>query len=256
MFEVPTEKMRCIRFQRGFSLLELLVIIAVLASIAFLATGTFQGVSESANDGLVHSEMQEIAKAIRQFRQDTGYYPKQGPFDLAPPNGIGAVPIGNLPAHAGGTNAERVRWFQSPANHYQLLDTVSPLNGTNHLLEDWNPDTGRGWRGGYLKGFAEGHVDIRDDINPAVNGAGGDPLAGNNIPDVDGLADPFEQRAEDMGGGNTLLDWSATPRPGRNEREAWGRPYLVFGLGAAPWIVSMGPDGDYNNGDDIVLDIE
>lgn len=221
--------------QRGFSLLELLVVVAILAAVAFVAGGTFRGVRERANDQLVRTEMQAIARAIRQFRQDTGYYPKTGPFDL---------PAGN-PAR-----------FYSPANFEQLLSPISPLAGTGHQLESWDPETGRGWRGPYLQGYAEGFVDIRDGINsgtPAGNPAG-NPLAGNNIPDVAGVADPFEHRAASVGG-DTLLDWSATA--GGTEREVWGRPYLVFGLDSRPWIVSMGPDGDYGTADDnIVLNIE
>ena len=235
--------------QCGFTLLELLVIVSILAAIAFVTTGTFQGVGEAANDNLVRSEMQEIAKAIRQFKQDTGYYPKQGPFDLD--TATGQVPIGTLPVHAGSNNTEKQRWFYSPANFHQLF--VNPLAGTGHLLESWDIDSGRGWRGPYLKGFAEGFVDIRDDINPAVNGAGGDPLDGDNIPDVEGLADPFEHRTVPVDG-NSLLDWSATA--GGDEREVWGRPYLLFGLGASPWLVSMGPDGVYGTSDDIELDLE
>ena len=224
---------RVIAGQQGLTLLEMLVVVVILAAVAFVAGGAFSGVREHANDQLVRTEMQEIAKAIRQFRQDTGYYPKTGPFDL---------PAGN-PAQ-----------FYSPANFSQLLSRTSPLP-VAHQLAAWNPETGRGWRGPYLQGFAEGFVDIRDDINngTATGNDAGNPLSGSNIPDVPGIADPFEHRAVNVGG-STLLDWSATA--GGTEREFWGRPFLVFGLDASPRIVSMGPDGVYGTDDDIELNIE
>jgi prepilin-type N-terminal cleavage/methylation domain-containing protein len=245
--------------QQGFTLLELLVVIALIAVTAFIVTGTFRGVSEDANDRLVRVEMQEIAKAIEQFKQDTGYYPKTGPFDLS--NYGGAIPYGNLPGYAGGSNSKRDLWFYSPANFYQILSRTSPLVGTGHQLETWDPETNRGWRGPYLKGYAEGYLDIRSGINDETSAGNpsGDPLAGNNITDVEGIADPFEHRAENVSG-NTLLDWSATA--GGTEREKWGRPYLVFDLDEDPWIVSMGPNGQYDSidripsEDDIVLDID
>lgn len=265
-----------LKIRRGFTLLELLVVVSLLASTAFIATMSMQGVAEDANDKLVLVEMQQIAKAIRQFKQDTGYYPKTGPFDLT--NYNGNVPYGNLPNYASSNNndAERDRWFYSPANFYQLINQTSPLAGTGHELASWNPATGRGWRGPYLTGFAEGYLDIRSGINDlAPTSAGyplGNPVAGQNIPDVEGVADPFEHRARTVGG-NTLLDWSAVPEG--DERTRWGRPYLVFGLnenadidgddigdGAGPWIVSMGPNGDYEStentpsGDDIMLNID
>lgn len=257
---------------QGFTLLELLVTVAILAATAFIATSTFMGVSEHANDQLVRVEMQEIAKAIRQFKQDTGYYPKTGPFeiDLAD-TGAGEVTDACLPSYLSSlSNDEKERWFYSPANFYQLITSTSPLNGTTHQLEKWNSETGRGWRGPYLNGFAEGYLDIRDGINGTIGGSptalagnkAGDPIVGTNIPDVEGIADPFEYRAE-KDGGNTLLDWSAT-HSGGTEREVWGRPYLVFDWDTKPWIMSMGPDGNFENGeydpdnnkDDIVLNIK
>lgn len=249
---------RIISAQQGFTLLEMLVVITLLAAVAFVAGGTYLGVHEQANDQLVRTEMQEIAKALRRFKQDTGYYPKTGPFDLQAHGG--SVPYANLPAWAGGNDAARDLWFYSPANFYQLLSRASPLNGTGHLLASWNPETGRGWRGDYLQGD-DGFLDIGAGINsgttPAGN-SGGNPLApGIHIPDVEGVADPFEHRAVNVGG-NTLLDWSAVANG--VERAVWGRPYLVFDLNANPRIVSMGPDGVYGmvNGttDDIELRVE
>jgi prepilin-type N-terminal cleavage/methylation domain-containing protein len=229
--------------QTGFTLIELLVVISILAAVAFIAGGAMSGVREQSAEQLVRSEMQQIAAAIRQFRQDTGYYPKTGPFALG-----GVVQPSNAPAGP----AALALWFYSPANFYQLFE--NPLPAANPLAS-WDAETGRGWRGPYLQGFAEGFVDIRSGINngtPAGYSAG-DPLGGSNIPDVEGIADPFEHRPV-IESGDTLLDWSAGP--GGVERQVWGRPYLLFDLDSKPRLISMGPDGVYGNGDDIELRIE
>ncbi|WP_169737374.1 type II secretion system protein [Desulfobulbus elongatus] len=248
--------------RQGFTLLELLVVLAILAAMAFIATGTFRGANERAEESLVRAEMQEIVKALRQFRQDTGYFPRQGPFALGAVGTLNIVTDADLQtvAHSGTTAAERARWFNSPANFYQLL--VGPLL-SNHVqgLEQWNAETGRGWRGPYLSGFRDGCVDIGDDINPGQNEADGSPTAGVSIPDVNGLADPFLRRPVAGGGvtvGNTLLDWSSLPRPNRNALNQWGSPYLFLQVDGRWSLVSMGPNGRYEQGggDDIVLPVE
>jgi len=244
--------------RQGFTLLEMLVVIVLLAAVAFIGTGTFKGVSEHANDRLVRAEMQNIAKAIRRFKADTGYYPKTGPFSLV--GSGGAVTYASLPSHAGSNNVERDLWFYSPANFYQLLAETSPLP-VGDPLETWNPETGRGWRGPYIKGFLDGYVDIRDGINdgtPHGNEAGS-PVGtlDNNVGDVDGIADPFEHRAVSVGG-NGLLDWSAVA--GGKERDFWGRPYLCFFYDTRPKLISMGANGTYNDPpgkeDNVELNIE
>ncbi|WP_309386443.1 prepilin-type N-terminal cleavage/methylation domain-containing protein [Cerasicoccus frondis] len=236
---------------RGFTLLELLVVVSVLAAVAFIATGAYRGISEDSSDRLVRVEMLEIAKAIQQFKHDTGYYPKTGPFALSTDGG--SVVIDNLPAHAGSNDTEKTRWFYSPANFEQLMTTVSPLDSSGHQLATWNPETGRGWRGPYLTGYGEGYVDIRDDINDdpdtAAGDALGDPLLGTTITNVDGIADPFEHSVT----ANNLLGWSSTVDG--DELAKWGRPYLVFGLNGQPFLISMGLDGEYDTEDDVRLDI-
>ena len=293
---------------RGFTLLELLVVCAILATLSIVAVAGYSNVLDESNDRLVRTEMQEIAKAIRQFKADTGYYPKTGPFALAIDNG--SVTNGGMPGYIVSTSAaltddEKRRWFYSPANLYQLTTSTSPLSGITpaHQLAEWDPETGRGWRGPYLKGFKDLYVDIGDDINgtsytASPTYASGipdhDPLAGNDIPDVMGVADSFEHSPEDSGGSEvdeTMLDWSMHRRrlssesenpsnptyyPGRENglRSKWGRPYLVFGLDQTtlsigsdkipgPVIISMGPNGYYDEGvydpdnkkDDIVLTV-
>lgn len=230
------------------------MVLAILSAVAFVATGTFRHVHDEADDRLVRVEMQEIAKAIRQFRQDTGYLPKTGPFALAADSG--GVPIANLPGEAGATDEAKRRWFYSPANFYQLLGATSPLDGTGHTLAAWDPESGRGWRGPYLKGYAEGYVAIGDDVNDddsAVGDPTGDPLAGDVVADVPGLADPFAHRPA---GGGALLGWSVVA--GGEVRPKWGRPYLFLDLDSSAattrmGLVSMGPDGLYGTDDDIEL---
>ena len=252
--------------KRHFTLLELLIVAAILVAIAGIGISNLSGVTDRANDGLVLAEMQTIAKAIRQFKQDTGYYPKTGPFNLEDKSG-GRVEYDNLPDEAGSSNTVKERWFNSPANFYQLLSTESPLAGTNHQLKKWNPETGRGWRGPYLTCFNDGYVDIRSELNDANNNPSSSnyyeklsPLDGTNIADVPGIADPFEFGTVKVGS-NTLLDWSTTP--GGTERNEWGRPYLVFDLDSKPFIISMGPNGRHvadeyssDDADEIRLNIE
>ena len=217
----------------GFTLIELLVVAAILAAVAFIASGTFKGATERADDGIVLTEMKQIAGALRQFKQDTGYYPKTGPFDLDS-NGGEVVMASVLSAE----------WFYSPANLYQLLTTESPLAGTDHLLEEWNPDTQRGWRGPYLTGYDEGLLYLGDDINGdfALGDPTGAPQEGTLIHDVPAVADPFEQWSE------TGLGWLAWNNDIEDYEplEKWGNPYLVFDLSVTgmPWVVSMGKDGE------------
>lgn len=258
-----------LRQAAGFSLLEMLTVIALIAAVAFIATATMTGLRAKADDQIVVAEMQQVAKALKQFRQDTGYWPGEGPFALAPAGcavtGAGINPAA-LPSCAGTTHAERKRWLESPANFYQLMERPDICSGhALEGLETWDAARAVGWRGPYIKGFESGYVDLRDNINPGAAGAGGDPLAGSNVPDVPGIADPFEHAPETVAGG-TLLDWSARPRPNRIERSRWGRPYLFFSNSATaagsslcpengPALVSMGPDGEYDQGadDDLVL---
>lgn len=236
-------------FDAGYSLLEMLVVVSILAAVAFVTTGAYTNVIETSGERLVLTEMQEIAAAIRQFKQDTGYFPKTGPFALEEDDGAvtDASLMANFP-HSGSTQEARENWFYSTANFYQVLGPVNPLTGSGHMLESWNSETGRGWRGPYLSGVSDGYVDIGNDISIDPPGS---PLNGNHVEDVDGIADPFMFRGID-----NLLDWSRRPRPDRVEVEKWGRPYLLLEIDEKLSLVSMGPDGDYGTDDDIVLPLE
>ena len=269
--------------QAGFTLLELLLVISLLAVVAFTSAVNYTGVLEGGDTRLVYSEIQELAKAIRQFKQDTGYYPKEGPFNLAIDGG--AITDDMLPEYIGAASPalndeQKRRWFHSPANFYQLLDLKSPLDDendatTDHMLKQWEVETGRGWRGQYLSGIRDGYVDIGDGINngldTSVNDQNISPVRGEPIPDVIGVADAFDHghvSGGDATVGNDYFDWSANRRrmdselaadvPGRVSLKRWGRPYLFLKIDEKWALLSMGSNGKFDRGeeDDIVLFIE
>jgi len=254
----------------GFTLLELLIVLSILAIIAAGVVVAYQNLDDDAGLDLARHEILEIKTAFLNFRRDTGYFPKQGPFSIFSItnqngrvfDGCCGIPGGShFPEHLK-TEAQRQEWFHSPANFWQLygrdepcpvfnpdwpiLNPRSPICATGHPLEAWNPDSRRGWNGPYLQKFGEGMVDIG---NGLISNGSGSPLNGTNLLEqVPGVADPFEARPVSTGLGD-LLRWRATP--GGNHHDRWGRPYLVFNLEDedAARVVSMGPNRQYETCD-------
>lgn len=226
----------------GLTILELLIVVAILAALAGGVVMILDGAEEDSSVKIAKSEMLEIKKALVKFKQDTGYLPKQGPFELAPPNQCNASNLnGVVPLPPQGKD-----WFCSPANFLELYE--NPLAATAHPLKDWNPDTARGWRGPYLTRQGEGLVDIGDGL--IMNGTGSPTtIITALLAEVRGVADPFVAKPE-----GSFFVWRTSP--GDTPHDRWGRPYFLFDLdNNNARIVGMGTDKTYDNGtgDDIVL---
>lgn len=136
-----------IRSQAGFTLLELLAVIALMAVIAGTALLAYEGVHDQGRQDATRFEMAEIRSALLRFRRDSGSndLPGQGVYVCEDPANPGKInpDLVNLPAEAGVTDAAKLAWCESPANFWMLF--ADPL-GTG-----WNPDTRRGWNGPYLQ---------------------------------------------------------------------------------------------------------
>lgn len=220
------------RREAGFTLVEILVVVSILAALAAIAAPIFRSVDETAGEQLANAELKRIAAALRQFKQDTGYYPKQGPFAT--------------------TNDANLA---SPGNLGQLFAQPQDSGGSDILA--WDIEAGRGWRGPYLTSFGEGEVGIGLDL--AADGTG-DPLAGATVVVVTAVADPFEKPPV-----GAYMQW-LEPISGRNVNSR-GRAYLYFIDDGAndpsvngcrvPCVLSMGPNGRYDSGggDDIVISL-
>lgn len=261
----------------GFTLIEVMLVVAVLAAIAGGAILALTGTKEEVDIQLARSEMMTIKEAILKFKQDTGYLPKQGPFDLEL-SGSGAVLLNSiLSSRPGADTTDKTNWFYSPANFSQLFDQPQ-LNPTHPLkdLTQWNPDTRRGWRGPYLSQFGEGLVDIGGGALPGLQPTGaGIPTDGTIVRDLRGIADPFISEPLPLPKDNPnpylYLKWrSSTTHENLNpadddktwcdirklecsDHDRWGRPYLLFDLDdkgpsdtKEARLVSMGPNGSYD----------
>jgi len=103
--------------RRGFTLVELLVVVAVLATIAGVVIVSTGDARERAATDLARSEMLALKKAILQFRADTGAMPAGGVADLLANPGIPAWDL------------DRRRGWRGP---YITRETAAPV-----VLDPW-----------------------------------------------------------------------------------------------------------------------
>ena len=61
--------------RRGFTLVELMVVVLIIAILAALVVPKFQDAKERANDGAAKSQIGRISAIIQQFRLDCDRYP-------------------------------------------------------------------------------------------------------------------------------------------------------------------------------------
>lgn len=264
---------------RGFTLVELLVVCSILAALSYVAWGAYAGAQDSAADEIARAEMLRLADGLKRFKADTGYYPGAGPFALAAPgtsesangSGFDCTPQGGLLRSwaAPLADGERDAWFASPFNLALLFE--APALCANHplaTLARWNPETGRGWHGPYLAIASRRWTDHGADVNSdtLLTGAPdgqGSPLLGAKIHDIPAFGAGPRYRARSTGSSqcadqhlednDCLLGWREIPRAtagydhSRHELPSHARPFALFGLASndAPRIVYFGRDGLY-----------
>lgn len=225
--DVMSSTMRTdLRLAQGFSLLELLVVIVILATLGGSVIVAAGNIRDNALRQIALMEMQKIKQALLQYRQDTGDF--------------------HAPAH--------------PADFSALFDTAQTwdaatgrgkrgpylISATKGLVDIGNNLTANGG-GSPVLGATQSQQGVADSFVAA--------------PVVSGSFNPCEETASNIPN-NCVLDWRAAA--GEPTHNRWGRPYLLFDL-ATPnaRLVSMGPDGRYDgphaadaclpNGDDLVL---
>ncbi|USN59043.1 MAG: prepilin-type N-terminal cleavage/methylation domain-containing protein [Candidatus Peribacteria bacterium] len=69
--------------QRGFTLVELLVVITILAIISVVAYQNFGGAVDKAVSGRKINDIGTIETALQQFKVDNNYYPAVDAYDAS-----------------------------------------------------------------------------------------------------------------------------------------------------------------------------
>ena len=120
-----------------FTLIELLivaVILGILGGGVILALG---GAQNQSTENILKAEENTIYQAIIRFKNDTGYYPKTGPFAY-----------GNVEDEHSGTEDFSEAEFNNFQNFHQLF--FKPVDKSDPDKWNWNIDSKRGWNGPYL----------------------------------------------------------------------------------------------------------
>jgi len=219
------------RYQSGFTLLEMLVVAALLLVIAGGVVTSFRDVGSDATEQAARYQMQQLGKAIEAYYSDTGVIPSRDtPTDLSF--------LFVKPASAADWSIDYRRGWRGPY-----------LSGHKYLYVDIGDD------------LAANGTSVDDSSSagePNLIASGGDV-----IESVIAIADPFDHYPVDNGVSRSrdgcytsdcLFEWRKIEDDDSSRLDRFGRPYLAIDLellqdntikpGAAR-LVSLGSNGVY-----------
>ena len=173
-----TRLRRNVRFVRGFTLLELCVVVAVIAMLMMLLFAAIGSARESARRAKAKSDLLHIVSALRTFYSDYQTYPVSRELrktevtfainnsDLV--NALRAVPEGANANHA--LNPRQILYIEVPA----ATDPHQPRSGVFRgcWYDPWGPDSRKPESGVYHIRIAA--PDRHKVTNPYPGGDGGE----------------------------------------------------------------------------------
>lgn len=250
--------------QSGFTMLELMVVVAILAVIAGSAVMAFRGIDSDASIQTAKVEMRQLGEAIDAYLADMNKIPEP---DTLP------IPLGSWQQEI------EIGAYRHPADISFLLSNPEPLPNPSDpdAKRDnlWSSDYRKGWRGPYIKGIKLFYVDIGDGIkHDGTDGSGniGTPhdIDSAVIKNILALPDKFdnfsvspgvERSTQACNASECIYEWQSqidrfSPNDHLGNRiTKFGRPYLLLDLDllnnsatsgpGIPRIISLGPNGVY-----------
>jgi type II secretion system protein G len=74
--------------KKGFTLLELLVVISIIMVLTVSGVAAYSSVSKNSRDARRKSDIEQLRQALEMFRSDQGYYPSVNTGALATANNL------------------------------------------------------------------------------------------------------------------------------------------------------------------------
>lgn len=122
--------------ERGFSLIELLVVITIIAALVAVALPNFLGARQRAKDARRKAELGELKSALRLYYNDYNSYPSGSGAAI---NGCGTAGTSACPQtgpfQAGPAGSETVYMKRLPAEYLYSLHPLHPTNTDDFLAK-------------------------------------------------------------------------------------------------------------------------
>jgi type II secretion system protein G len=144
-------------FRRGFTLVELLIVIAIIGVLATLLMVNFVGVRQRARDAQRKSDLRQVQSALEIYRSDNGSYPANAAGNILAAN-CGSTSLGNaactttyiqkIPVDpSGSTYYNNGNYFYSSNNTTYTLGACLENSGDSQGVQS-NPGSGSGCTSG------------------------------------------------------------------------------------------------------------
>jgi type II secretion system protein G len=151
-------KCRAMR-RTGFTLIEVLIVIVVIAILAAIIVPRVLGAGRESREASLRAQLQEMRNAIGRFEKDCGCYPAKlddvmatmapkvgangvkieyskfgGPYLTTPDGGLPSNPVNysNAVGVAGATRDEPVGWIYNPKTGEVHADSGTAVNGKDY----------------------------------------------------------------------------------------------------------------------------
>ncbi|MGO2140773.1 MAG: prepilin-type N-terminal cleavage/methylation domain-containing protein [Leucobacter sp.] len=111
MQQAPQARLAQGRKQRGFTIVELLIVVVVIAVLAAITIVAYNGITGQAKEAVLKSDLSTTAKKVGLIQVETGSYPSSAPADT--PNSVQYSGGGNSFCVTGSANGKSFRIKES-----------------------------------------------------------------------------------------------------------------------------------------------
>ncbi len=124
--------MRVGKQESGFTIVELLIVVVVIAILAAITIVSYNGIQNRANDTAIRSDLANAAKKVEAYKIETGTYP----VPVAPDDstGVVAAALNGMKSSKGAYLMQQLTSESNTVNFIYCVDTT----GTTYRLASWS----------------------------------------------------------------------------------------------------------------------